>query len=79
MTLAADQLPVKNPVSPPKNNPPRPKKKYVAQSPHLVGLRYCVISGMVSVHNINNYTKPKRGRWHNMGMTHQPARPQRGL
>lgn len=35
----AEALPVRRPVSPPKKRPPVPKKKYVATSPRVVGLR----------------------------------------
>ena len=48
MLRDADHVPVSKPSSPPTMVQPSPKKKYVAKSPNLVGLRYGVMSGMDS-------------------------------
>ena len=52
MVRLAEALPVRRPVSPPKKRPPVPKKKYVATSPSVVGLRTRSRSavGMASTH-----------------------------
>lgn len=49
MVRDADAVPLKNPASPPRNKPPKEKKKYVAASLHFEGANLSVISGMGSV------------------------------
>ena len=55
MLRPAEPLPVSRPVSPPMNRPPAPKKKYVATSPSVEGLRAVLMSEMASVGSLYQY------------------------